>query len=69
MDHAWPRTQALRINPHILSPGPDAIVVEYRAKCHVMVWFLIEAGLALALLVLIVAWTLPRSRNGDDRKD
>ncbi|MDH3286379.1 MAG: hypothetical protein OEP48_01435 [Betaproteobacteria bacterium] len=33
-------------------------------------WFLIEAGVALALLILIVWWTLPRRRprrgDGDD---
>jgi uncharacterized membrane protein YqiK len=30
-------------------------------------WFLIEAAVALALLVLIVWWTLPRwRRKGDD---
>ena len=32
-----------------------------------LVWFLVEAGVALALLILIVWWTLPRrQRNGED---
>jgi hypothetical protein len=32
-----------------------------------LVWFLIEAAVALAVLILIVWWTLPRRRrNGDD---
>jgi len=32
-----------------------------------LIWFLIEAGVALALLILIVWWTLPRRkpRQGD----
>jgi hypothetical protein len=33
-----------------------------------MTWLLIEAGLALLLLVGIVWWTLPRSRNKKENK-
>jgi len=32
-----------------------------------MIWFLIEAGVALLLLILIVWWTLPRGKGGKDR--
>ncbi len=32
-----------------------------------MIWFLIEAGVALLLLILIVWWTLPRRKGGKDR--
>lgn len=32
-----------------------------------MVWFLIEAGVALLLLVFIVWWTVPRRKGGKDR--
>ena len=32
-----------------------------------MIWFLIEAGVALLLLIFIVWWTLPRSKDGKDR--
>jgi len=32
-----------------------------------LVWFLVEAAVALALLVLIVWWTLPRRRRNGDR--
>jgi len=32
-----------------------------------MIWFLIEAGVALLLLIFIVWWTLPRRRDGKDR--
>jgi hypothetical protein len=31
-----------------------------------MIWFLIEAGVALLLLVLIVWWTIPRSKKTKD---
>lgn len=35
-----------------------------------MMWFLIEAGVALLLLILIVWFTMPRSRGQDqDKKD
>jgi hypothetical protein len=34
-----------------------------------MIWFLIEAGVALALLIFIVWWTLPRHKKQDDRRD
>jgi hypothetical protein len=34
-----------------------------------LIWFLIEAGVALALLVLIVWWTLPRRKRQGDRDD
>lgn len=30
-----------------------------------MMWVLLEAGLALVLLVVIVWWTMPRTRNSD----
>jgi hypothetical protein len=33
-----------------------------------MIWLLLEAGVALLLLVLIVWWTWPRNKSGD-RKD
>ena len=33
-----------------------------------MIWFLIEAGVALLLLIFIVWWTLPR-RKGGKRSD
>jgi hypothetical protein len=32
-----------------------------------MVWFLIEAGVALAALLFIVWWTWPRQPPPDDR--
>jgi len=32
-----------------------------------MIWFLIEAGVALFLLIFIVWWTLPRHKKRDDR--
>jgi len=32
-----------------------------------MIWFLIEAGVALLLLIFIVWWTLPRRRDGKYR--
>jgi hypothetical protein len=28
-----------------------------------MIWFMLEAGLALALLIFIVWWTLPKNKN------
>jgi hypothetical protein len=34
-----------------------------------MIWFFIEAGVALLLLILIVWWTLPRHKRGKDRGD
>ncbi len=35
-----------------------------------MAWLLLEAGVALALLIFIVWWTMPRSKKSrDDRKD
>lgn len=30
-----------------------------------MTWVLLEAGLALVLLIVIVWWTMPRSRKDD----
>lgn len=30
-----------------------------------MMWVLLEAGLALVLLILIVWWTMPRARKSD----
>jgi hypothetical protein len=32
-----------------------------------MIWFLIEAGVALLLLIFIVWWTVPRRKDGKDR--
>jgi hypothetical protein len=32
-----------------------------------MIWFLIEAGVALLLLILIVWWTMPRRKSEKDR--
>ncbi len=35
-----------------------------------MTWLLLEAGIALALLILIVWWTLPRKpRNDKDAEE
>lgn len=34
-----------------------------------MTWLLLEAGIALALLILIVWWTLPRKKPPEDRDD
>ena len=34
-----------------------------------MIWFLIESGVALLLLVVIVWWTMPRNKGKGDRKD
>lgn len=34
-----------------------------------LMWLLIEAGVALLLLVLIVWWTWPRARRGKDGDD
>jgi len=31
-----------------------------------MIWFVLESGVALALLVLIVWWTMPREKKGKD---
>jgi hypothetical protein len=30
-----------------------------------MIWLLLEAGVALALFILIVWWTMPRKRDGE----
>jgi hypothetical protein len=32
-----------------------------------MIWFLIEAGVALLLLIFIVWWTLPKKKGGKNR--
>jgi len=32
-----------------------------------MIWFLIEAGVALLLLIFIVWWTVPRRKREKDR--
>jgi len=34
-----------------------------------MFWLLLEAGIALLLLVLIVWWTWPRNKSGGDKDD
>jgi hypothetical protein len=34
-----------------------------------MIWFLIEAGVALLLLIFIVWWTLPSRKAGKDHDD
>lgn len=34
-----------------------------------MMWVLLEAGLALLLLVVIVWWTVPRTRNSNQDPD
>jgi len=34
-----------------------------------MVWFLIESGVALLLLIFIVWWTVPRRKARRDRSD
>ncbi len=34
-----------------------------------MVWLLLEAGVALAILILIVWWTWPKKPPGSDRND
>jgi hypothetical protein len=31
-----------------------------------MIWFVLESGVALALLVFIVWWTMPRGKKGKD---
>ena len=31
-----------------------------------MIWFVLESGVALALLILIVWWTMPRGKKGKD---
>jgi hypothetical protein len=31
-----------------------------------MIWFFIEIGVALTLLILIVWWTVPRGKKGKD---
>jgi hypothetical protein len=31
-----------------------------------MIWFILEAALALALLIFIVWWTLPRKKREED---
>jgi hypothetical protein len=31
-----------------------------------MIWFLLESGVALALLIFIVWWTIPRSKKDKD---
>ncbi|MGH8719814.1 MAG: hypothetical protein ACREV0_12875 [Burkholderiales bacterium] len=31
-----------------------------------MIWFILEAGLALALLIFIVWWTLPRKKREEE---
>jgi len=41
-----------------VNPKPD------RRK---MLWLLLEAGLALAVLILIVWWTWPKKPRDDDR--
>lgn len=32
-----------------------------------LLWFLLEAGAALAALIFIVWWTWPKERSGDTR--
>ncbi len=32
-----------------------------------LLWLLIEAGIALLILIFIVWWTLPRRKSGDDK--
>ena len=34
-----------------------------------MIWFLLESGAALALLVLIVWWTMPRGKKDKDSSE
>ena len=34
-----------------------------------MMWVLVEAGLALVFLVLIVWWTMPRSRDSNKQSN
>jgi len=34
-----------------------------------MIWFLIEAGVALLLLIFIVWWTVPRGKRERERDD
>jgi hypothetical protein len=34
-----------------------------------MIWFLLESGVALALLVLIVWWTMPRGKKDKDSSE
>ena len=31
-----------------------------------LLWLLLEAGIALLILIFIVWWTLPRKKSGDD---
>lgn len=31
-----------------------------------LLWLLLEAGIALLILIFIVWWTLPRRKSGDD---
>jgi len=31
-----------------------------------MFWLLLEAGIALLILIFIVWWTMPRKKSGDD---
>jgi hypothetical protein len=33
-----------------------------------MIWFLLEAGVALGLLVFIVWWTMPRGKKEKDSR-
>jgi len=34
-----------------------------------MIWFVLESGLALALLIFIVWWTMPRGKKDRDSKE
>jgi hypothetical protein len=34
-----------------------------------MIWFVLESGVALLLLVLIVWWTMPRDKKSKDSAD
>ncbi|MGQ0749820.1 MAG: hypothetical protein ACT4PS_04730 [Betaproteobacteria bacterium] len=41
---------------------------QYSAVMESLLWLLLEAGVALALLLLIVWWTWPRKKSRDTRK-
>jgi hypothetical protein len=34
-----------------------------------MIWFLVESGVALALLIVIVWWTMPRNKKDKDSRE
>jgi hypothetical protein len=50
---------------YIPSPDPDLFAGQFKT----MFWLVLEAGVALAVLLLIVWWTWPRAPRDEDDVD